>query len=190
MVDKVFLSKPVVILLSGKAGSGKTSTAKYLKNIANQLGFEADIFSFGKQVKEVCSWFGWNGLKDERGRKLLQSIGMAVRDYDLNFWVDYLFKEEIDNHVRNPFDFIIIDDNRFINEIEYPKNKGYQVFTVRIMSENFGLSGKLSEDRSENSLPEEPTFYFDVIYNMGSFEDLYNASERLIKKILESANKF
>jgi hypothetical protein len=48
---------------------------------------------------------GWNSEKDARGRKLLQDIGTAGREYRRDCWVRHL-----------PHYPVIVDDVRYINE--------------------------------------------------------------------------
>lgn len=111
--------------VTGLAGSGKDTLADILITHADNY-IKA---SFAMRLKEVCLSFGWDGHKDEKGRKLLQAIGMAVREYSPNGWVDIL-----DNYLKinYPNKQYIFTDVRFKNEADYIKaNKGIIIRIVR-----------------------------------------------------------
>lgn len=94
-------NRVILIGLCGRAGAGKNAVADgiqkfYGDSLVVQLAF-ADA------VKEIARSFGWNGKKDERGRRLLQVVGTeAGREYDPNIWinkVDAKVTEAIQRHV-------------------------------------------------------------------------------------------
>lgn len=122
-----------VILLSGKAESGKTTLTKEIKKMYTKKGMRVITPSFGNYVKFICkAYFGWDGNKDESGREILQRIGTdIVRNKMADFWsrsvlqLLYVLEEE--------FDVAIIDDVRFKNEIEiFLKESEYSCFTIRV----------------------------------------------------------
>jgi len=169
--DKGILSKRVFILISGKAGVGKTTFTEYLIREFDNKIFSAIRRSIAGELKRFArEYFNWNGEKDLKGRALLQGLGNLGREYDENVWIRNLLND-IDDY--NMFaDFVIIDDWRFPNECEYLKNNNQNVITVRILSkERRGLEGGLEEDLTETSLKDDDLIYDIRIHNDKSFED-------------------
>ena len=105
-----------VILISGKAQHGKDTCGKFLDIELRAKGFSTITMHFGDAVKYVCEkYYDWNGIKDERGRSILQTVGTEiVRRKDEHFWTDFV------GRLASTFDYdyIIIPDWRFEEEHE------------------------------------------------------------------------
>lgn len=169
-----------IILISGKAEAGKTTTAQYLKDIVNYAENgerDAAIVPYGQYVKDTAKMlFGWDGVKDEAGRNLLQVWGTnIVRHNDPNFWVDTV--QRLAFVCRDMYDYFIIDDARFPNEIESWKNRVFnlpwdEVITIRV--ERPGWENSLTEEQrqhpSETSLDD---YNFDITISATNIEELY-----------------
>jgi len=126
--------KPLIILVSGKLGSGKTTFANKLQAVLTQAGYYTIKMAFADEVKRIAKEeFDWDGKKNQKGRRLLQVIGTeAGRAYDEDIWVKKLVKN-LEKHISlTPPSVVIIDDWRFPNEYQYLVDQGYEVFTVRI----------------------------------------------------------
>lgn len=185
-----YLSKSVIILISGKRGVGKSYIAEKLNILLRNNDYTSEIRNFANDIK-ICarSFFYWDGLKNDRGRKLLQNLGNVGREYDQNVWVADLVKS-IEGELFLS-DVYIVDDWRFPNEKEYLESLGlYIIITVRIESRERG--NYTDSDISENSLP-----VFDLQWDGGSCpKDYYdfvidndeNIEEKL-KTILEVIEK-
>lgn len=153
--------KTVVILLSGKAGSGKTTVADMLENkINDEPSLSILRYAFASPIKYIAKAFiGWDGEKDEKGRVLLQDLGKVGRDYDEHIWVKHFLNQMDKQSGILPFNFAIVDDWRFPNELAYLKNNPLlELVTIR-MFERGSLNGKTASDVSENSLPEVDVEY-------------------------------
>lgn len=146
--------------VTGLAGSGKDTLADILLNHTEKY-VKA---SFAMRLKEMCTHFGWDGQKDEKGRKLLQTIGMALREYSANSWVDILDKYLKENH---PDKFYIFTDVRFKNECDYIKNNGGII--IRIERPSLVLS-EAHRHISEAGQKEITPDY--TLVNEGSIHDL------------------
>lgn len=123
--------------------SGKSHVADTLFH-RSKLGVEGGIIPFAKPLKSLArDFFGWDGQKDERGRKLLQVLGTEVgREYGgWDFWIKKWkleiekFQEEIFSKIPKNWQphthlLIIVDDVRFSNEAEEIINLGGKVFEV------------------------------------------------------------
>jgi hypothetical protein len=71
---------------------------------------------------------GWDGKKDEKGRKLLQDLGLVVRDYDPNYWIDSLMVEMWTN--GPPSGNFYVDDLRFKNEAAALRREGFVLVRI------------------------------------------------------------
>lgn len=178
------LNKVVIIVISGKAGVGKTTSANYMNNYLRKKGFISTIVPFALGVKNTAKYMGWDGLKDDRGRNLLQEIGKLGREYKDTLWAEYSFP-------NCPLleDFQIADDWRFPNEEFYLENLGgVKVFKVRIESPEREIlkDTRHYNDISETSLPSGPDELYDfVIFNVSSLDDLDEMSKKIIDTILD-----
>lgn len=183
VTPKYRTKKVNVVLFSGKAQAGKTTSANLFKGIIEcNYNIVVERVALADPIKEEAhSFYGWDGVKDEAGRRLLQEIGDAARNYN-----EDIFCEKLENRILSLFppNFILIDDWRYPNEAEYFKrNFLYDVTTVRIEREQI-LTGNTASHRSETSLPiiEED----NLAYNP---EGLYNFSILNNKGIPDLKNK-
>lgn len=157
-----------IITISGKAGSGKDTFANYLKEYLEKADKNVLIAHFADNLKFVAKTFhGWNGEKDEDGRKLLQHLGTDIyRESNKYFWVkefDYhlkMHRKYINKYGGKPYDYIIIPDTRFPNEITYFKERYIGVVSINIARDGYDL-GELSNHSSENAL-KDYDFDFDI----------------------------
>lgn len=163
-----------VVCISGKAQHGKDTTAGMMKTALESMGHTVLIAHYGDLVKYVCrTFFGWNGEKDAYGRSLLQKIGTdIVREQRPNYWVDFV--KDMLSMFPNEWDFVLIPDSRFPNEIDGLKQSGFNVIHLRVRRENFEspLTTEQQNHPSETALDHVvPDF---LIVNDGTLEDLYN----------------
>lgn len=142
------------ICLSAKAQGGKDTSAEIIKDELERRGYKALVTHYADLLKFICiNFFGWNGEKDEPGRTLLQKVGTdVIRAQDPDYWVDF-----IANLVRmfpNEWDFVIVSDCRFQNEIDRVVDAGFPVTHVRIIRPNFdnGLTEEQKNHPSETAL--------------------------------------
>ena len=163
-----------VVCISGKAQHGKDTTAGMMKTALESMGHTVLIAHYGDLVKYVCrTFFGWNGEKDAYGRSLLQKVGTdIVREQRPNYWVDFV--KDMLSMFPNEWDFVLIPDSRFPNEIDGLKQAGFHVIHLRVRRENFEspLTTEQQNHPSETALDHVvPDF---LIVNDGTLEDLYN----------------
>jgi hypothetical protein len=191
--EAFLFSKSICILISGRAGTGKTTTANFMKEYITSLGLSSTISPFAVGVKECAKFAGWDGNKDEKGRQFLIDIGMSGRKYDKDIWCRTTFKYIIPDLKGWPFDFVLVDDCRFPNEISYVKNDWtYQTFVTRIESpERECLKGKSQyNDESETSLPSAPNEIYDYcINNLYSLDILKERASVILRNIIDKAEK-
>lgn len=171
-----------VITISGKAESGKDTAAGILRDNLEELGYSVLICHYADLLKYICKqYFGWNGKKDEQGRSLLQIVGTeTIRKQNKDYWVDFIV--QLLKFFPDEWDFVVIPDTRFPNEIEKIK-------------ENFnGVAVKICRPGYENHLTEEQRahlsetaldgYAFDyTITNKGDISDLREDIKTMINRI-------
>ncbi len=170
-----------VVCISGKAMAGKDTFASMLKSELECSGQKVIITHFGDLLKYICSaFFEWNGEKDEHGRTLLQHIGTdIVRARQPDYWVNFMVG--ILKLFDNEWDYVLISDCRFPNEIDMLKAAGHDVTHVRIERDNFtspltkGQRNHSSETALDNITPDY------LVYNRGTLECLRKEVENWSK---------
>ena len=191
-INEWLFPKTTVILISGRAGVGKTTVAEAMKTyLSNEVTKYSYITHFAIGVKMVAYLMGWDGQKDEVGRKLLQDVGNFGREYNKDAWVNFMVKHLNETVPEELLDVVIIDDWRFPNEANYflERPEQYKVFTINIKSTSDRelLRGTREwKDISETSLKNYK--YFNYIFtNYSSLEDFeHEIIEVLLDIILES----
>jgi hypothetical protein len=178
--------KTILILLSGKAGAGKTTVADLLGGRLIKDGLQCLRYSFSNPIKHIAkSFIGWNQEKDDRGRKLLQDIGNVGRSYDIDFLCKHLINFLDKSKEMFPYNFIFVDDWRFPNEAEFfKKNPMFEVVKVRVSGRG-GLNGELANDATETSLPEDKDYYDIKIDNSTDLIVLVAIVENMIIALKE-----
>ena len=159
-----------IILISGMARHGKDTVAEMLQK---QLD-KSVITPYADYLKFICEkYFGWNGVKDDDGREILQRIGTnVIRKENPDFWVNIV--TELNYCLRSKWDYAIIPDCRFPNEYTVMVNKfgKNRVIAIKVDRPNFtnNLTQNQLKHSSENAMKE---FEFDyIISNNGTIQDL------------------
>ena len=163
-----------LIGLSGIARSGKDTTADYL---VSKYGFKK--MALADYIKEVAELAGWDGLKDERGRRYLQHLGDVMREYSPNIMLTHLESRIRICTERYSQAGIVISDVRLETEIKWLKIMG-------------GSSWLVLRDTKTTNVPAHPTeqsdkldrSLFDFVFdNNGSFEAHYNGIDMAMTRI-------
>ena len=113
----------MLIGITGEMGSGKTTIAGI---ISKQL--DGVVLPFAQPLKEMARGFGWDGVKDKKGRKILTLFGTDIcRDcIDQDYW--NVKWNEACRRINNTI--IIADDLRFIDESRLVRNQGGIVIKI------------------------------------------------------------
>lgn len=161
-----------VIAISGKAQHGKDTTAAMMKEALEADGYKVVVAHYADLLKHICrSFFGWDGQKDDAGRHILQYVGTdIIRKQHPDFWAEFVI--DVLNLFPNEWDYVLIPDCRFPNEICCLKDAGFDTVHLRVVRDNF-ISPLTEEQRrhpSETALDGvEPDYY---INNAGTLSDL------------------
>lgn len=173
---------PKFICISGKARHGKDTVAEILRSELAFWGNRVLVIHFADLLKYICkTYFGWDGNKDEAGRTLLQQVGTdCVRRQNPNFWVDFVL--QMATLFADKWDYIIVPDARFPNEIERIKEKFGAVHIRVVRSQSVGeLTQAQSTHESEVALDDVIPDY--LIENSGSMADLKKATVCLMYEL-------
>lgn len=173
-----------VILISGKAQNGKDTTASILKQTLVDNGDRVLITHYADLLKYICTnYFGWDGKKDDKGRQMLQYVGTdVIRKQNPTLWVDFVAM--ILKYFKENWDYVIIPDCRFPNEITRLRDDGFDTTHLRVVRS--GFESPLTEEQ-QNHPSETALDNFEadfVIDNNGSLEELEFKIDYLVEKYL------
>lgn len=170
-----------IITISGKAESGKDTSAKIIKEQLEDMGYNVLIYHYADLLKYICrQFFDWDGNKDEVGRTILQRVGTdVIRKQEPNYWVDFV--KSILKFFPDEWDFVLIPDCRFPNEIDLMKT---DFDTVSVHITRPGYENHLTkEQRQHPSETALDNYRFDYeLTNADTIEEM----EVEVKNFLES----
>ena len=169
-------SNEYVVGLVGRAGLGKNTVAEQLILAS---GLEGRVISFAGSLKRFAWALGWNGKKDEKGRRLLQLLGTELgrECIDEDIWVDK-WEVERNQMKRGGVVLFVSADVRFQNEVDHIRGLGGCI--VRITGRETSLNENLASHPSENVEELPCDMEFD---NSGSLEELPERVEELWDQI-------
>src|SRR5574344_440809 len=106
-----------LFLIAGRARSGKTLAAQYLKEILDERKEKTVITEYSKYIKIFAKeLLGWDGKSEPKPRTFLQDMGSYVRQNKSDTFFTGRMKEDIElySHFVNN---VIISDVRMPKEI-------------------------------------------------------------------------
>ena len=173
-----------ILAISGHAQNGKDTVADLLRDSLKADGNNVLVTHYADLLKYMCrTFFNWDGNKDENGRHILQYVGTdVIRKQAPDFWVDFV--SSVLTYFNENWDYVLIPDTRFPNEINKLLSNGFDVTHIRVIRPNFesSLTEEQKNHPSETALDNiNPDFY---IYNEGSIEELQSKINEWIKENL------
>jgi hypothetical protein len=158
------MPKPTIVTFSGKAQHGKDTSASILKNLLEAQNKRVLIINYGDYLKYLAmKCLGWDGNKDEKGRTILQILGTEkVRNRFPDFWVNTVI--DIAKIFEDDYDFILIADCRFPNEINRWLEESYNVISFHVFRPGFdnGLTPQQKAHVSETALDDFDAFKIKI----------------------------
>jgi hypothetical protein len=114
--------------ISGRAGAGKSTLAKYLVQELKRVGYHAERIGFGDELKrEVFQEYGVT-KDDPGGRDLLVAYGERKRLQDPLYWINpFARRVRALGHLGY---IVVCDDLRFLSELGWCHAYGLE--TVRL----------------------------------------------------------
>lgn len=170
---------PKIIIISGKASSGKSLSANIIKENTNNtilLAYADYLKMYAKNIS------GWDGSEDTKPRELLQQLGVELIKNNIN--ENMLINRIIEDiKVYSYFyDYIVITDARFPNEIESIKKEFDNVISVRINRNIYNLDKKYQNHSTETGMDE----YNNYDYVIDNNNDL-KALEIKVMEVVKNA---
>ena len=190
----------IIIAFSGKAKSGKSTSAKILKKLAESYVKYVHVKSFASELKSKALEMGiWDGDKTEyflkdgslslkKGRGVLIDFGQKMREIKETIWVDITMKQimdkenefkELEKQEQDIMNLYIIDDLRLRNELAVLKTHS-NCYTIRITRNSQTDLNNITEKDLDNT---EFDYYLDNNKDMKDIEEkLYNLFHEILKK--------
>ncbi len=178
-----------IILLGGKANSGKDSTAEFIDDYYRSRGLDVVniqiAFYMKMYAKEIAKWDGDNETKP---RQLLQDLGTELirKQIDQYFFIKRII-QDIDIYSRY-FDVITISDGRLPEEFASIKLAYPETVTVHVTRP--GYESKLTKDQKAHvteALVDDIEYDLEIV-NDGTIEDLQKKSIELVQEIEKNTN--
>ena len=174
------------ICISGKAQHGKDTTASILYNQLTESGKKVVLVHYADLLKFICKeYFGWNGEKDDTGRTLLQKVGTdVIRKQEPDYWVDFILK--IVSFFNNEWDYIIIPDTRFPNELNKITENGYHLIHIRVIRPEFESSLTVEQQQHISEIALDNVEPDIEVFNRGTIEELIRVVQDVTNFILNN----
>lgn len=179
-MNKVNNPKKLVIAINGIATSGKDELVTQICKTYNTKNFRISNISSVDNVKVIAAEnFGWDGVKDEKGRNLLSALKDASTEYNNKPFNDYVNKilcesgevffvhiREVDEiealrlwcSERDDIDFISLKVIRDSVDNKYVNNTG-----DRGATEPYNYDQTLYNRHTLNAWVEQSLTWFDAI---------------------------
>lgn len=157
-----------VIIINGAGGVGKSTFVSLCHEIDSRV-IETSTVDF---VKEIALQAGWNGIKDEIGRRFISDLKDAMEHYH------DIPNQKIDEFIQSHPNDIIFVNAREPHNIQYYQNK-YNAISVLIKNCNIKqVKGNYADENVYN-------YNYDVIIdNSSTLEELKRKAKWFLTKYL------
>lgn len=172
-----------VIMIGGKARSGKDTIADFMIDELEKLGKKPCKIQIGQYIKYYATrYFGWDGQEETKPRTLLQELGTEVirKKIDPDFHIDRLIQDI--RVLEHFYDTFIVSDVRFPVEIEKPKSVFSNVVTIKMIRPSEELDDVQKLHSTETALDGYTDFDY-IIDNNSTLEDLESKAKEILKEI-------
>ena len=173
---------PKIIILSGKAQSGKNECVEIIKDYYNDKGKKCIIISYASYLKEYAkNVLGWDG-SDPKPRDFLQQVGVELIKNKIN---PRLLIERIIDDIKVYsyfFDVIVVSDARFVSEIVDVKDNFSNVSVIHINGRDNSLTLEQKNHSTETGLDDFDNYDF-IINNIGSKHELRSSVYEILDEV-------
>lgn len=160
-----------VFIINGMARAGKDTFCKFVSEFYPNTYH----FSIVDSVKRQALQLGWDGVKDEKGRKFLNGLKNIIDEYN-----DNNFKEIVEK-VNNTDDTnkVFLIDMRELSDIERAR-KELNASIVLINNEN------VEQIKSNNADANVYNISYDIVIdNSGSLDELKDKAQYFVNKYIK-----
>ena len=175
---------PYIILIAGKARSGKSTLANIIGNIL-KIDSKVIYSNYTKYLKQYISNITGNIVTEEnKPRELLQKISSELIKKELNKPNFFIDRQIEDIEIYSYFaDYIIISDVRFPMEIEVIKDKFPNVISIYVKRDNYesDLTEEQRNDITETALDNYNKF--DYIVDNKNTDNLTISANKITEDI-------
>ncbi|MDD4718728.1 MAG: alanine--tRNA ligase [Bacilli bacterium] len=180
-------TQPKIYIISGKARNGKDTVANIIKTISEENKLKHLNLQYSTYLKQYAQKISdWDGNDETKPRDLLQYLGTDLirKEIDFLFFVNRMC-EDIKVYSKF-FDVITISDTRYKVEIDIPKEKFENVFSISVVRPNLEstLTNSQKQHLSEIDLDDYDK-YDHVIINDSDLKELENKVRKIIEKDLK-----
>ena len=172
-----------VIVIGGKAESGKTTFGNYLKEILKDYGYKPCLMHITDPLYHYAEkYFDWNSNVDPKPREFLQKMGIEVIQQKMgkrDFLLNRLY-EDIDV-LSNFFDTFIITDARLVHEFQSIKEKYDDVISIKLLRNNRRYSLNEEEANHITELDLDDYLDFDYIVLNRNLRGLYKDALSIVR---------
>ena len=174
-----------IILLGGRANSGKDTTADIIRDIYKEKGLKTVNIQITYYIKMYAKQItNWDGNNDTKPRTLLQELGTEVirNTIDENFFIRRII-EDIEVYSRY-FDVITVSDCRLPKEFDSIKNKYKNTICIHITRPNYKTHlSKSQQNHITETLVDSYEGYDYELINDSSIEDLKLKIKKTIEEV-------
>lgn len=152
-----------LILIAGKARSGKSLVAHLLKQMLEEKKLRVAITEYSKYIKLFAEELtNWDGISEPKPRAFLQNFGSFIRhEKNNNLFFIKRMKEDIEIY-KNFVDILIISDVRLKEEIE--EMGMFNPLTIYVQNDNnlYDLSEEEKGHETEHDLDNYKNFLYSI----------------------------
>ncbi len=162
-----------IVIINGSGGVGKDTFIDALKQTTHG---QVEIWNHSSidKVKSIAKIIGWNGIKDEKSRKLLSDLKTLCDDYNNMTFEDM---KRIVSAFRNSNASILFLHIREPENIEVAK-KEFDALTVLVVRDSVEKIESNTSDKNVNDYK-----YDFIIRNNGTIKDLDIEVKRFLQYI-------
>jgi ABC-type multidrug transport system ATPase subunit len=164
-----------IIAICGHEGSGKSTSARYIASALSRRGHSVKIISFASPLKELCSVH--LGV-DKTNRRALEEFSMDIRRILGNDVFTKYTMSEIDSGL---YEYYVIDDLRYINEVEALHASGYLTYILK--ARNIESAREMDDLRLDEILKLFDNNKIAIIDIPESYDNLYSFVEQFVELV-------
>lgn len=169
-----------LVLVAGKARSGKSEAAKFLKAYLTEKGKKVVITEYSKYIKLFAKeMIGWDGISEPKPRKFLQDFGFYVRheSHDPDYFIRRM-KEDLAIY-EHLVDVVIISDVRLPREIT--EVSSFQPLKIKVESHLNVYDLNEEEASHETEVALDKYTDFDLIIKDKSVLEMQELLRQVVK---------